>query len=428
MVDIGIFGRIFKQQISKTKANYMAKSKLRLDIRRKLKDGTYPVQIAVGYGTNLYLATGIFLPAEDWDAATQRAIGKSAKRINAVLDTLLTRTANRILELRESGRFGTLTAAQLREMLTNLELDAPTVGVPTLGTLFETIIATKQGGTAALFGQTLKKLAAYCDVYNVRFESITKLWIDGFYSSLTGLSVNSRGMHLRNLRNVINYALDENYTTNYPFRNYRIPSEETAMRVLPIEKMRQLRTLQLSAYDSEYRDIFLLLFYLVGINMVDLASLTKDNIVDGRLEYRRAKTGKFYSIKIEVEAQEILDRYKGKKHLLRQFDRYDNYRDYMAHLNAALRKIGPAKMVNGKPVYTRNHLPVMVPLESAITSYWARYSWATYAADLDIPKDTISEALGHVHGSKITGVYIKFSRDKIDAANRRVIDWVVNGK
>ena len=87
----------------------------------------------------------------------------------------------------------------------------------------------------------------------------------------------------------------------------------------------------------------------------------------------------------------------------------------ISRIEAALRKIGPAKMVNGKPVYTSNHLPVMVPLESAITSYWARYSWATYAADLDIPKDTISEALGHVHGSKITGVYIKFSRDKIAA-------------
>lgn len=70
----------------------------------------------------------------------------------------------------------------------------------------------------------------------------------------------------------------------------------------------------------------------------------------------------------------------------------------------------------------------MQPIEPAITSYWARYSWATYASDLDIPKDTISEALGHVHGSKITGVYIKFSRDKIDAANRRVIDWVLHGE
>lgn len=101
------------------------------------------------------------------------------------------------------------------------------------------------------------------------------------------------------LRNVINYALDENITQNYPFRNYRIPSEETAMCVLPVEKMRQLVTLQLSAYDREYRNIFLLSFYLVGINMVDMAALTKYSIVDGRIEYRRAKTGKFYSIKIE---------------------------------------------------------------------------------------------------------------------------------
>ena len=261
----------------------MAKSKLRLDTRRKLKDGTYPVQIAVGYGTNLYLATGIFLPASDWDAATQRATGKSAKRINSVLDTLLTRVANRILELRENGRWNNLTSPQLREMLTDLDLDAPTVGVPTLGSLFETVIGTKAGSTATMYGQTLKKLVAYCDVYNVRFEAITKLWIDGFYASLTGLSVNSRGMHLRNLRNVINYALDENYTQNYPFRNYRIPAEETAMRVLPVEKMRTLRTLQLSAYDSEYRDIFLLTFYLIGINIIDLSRLTKDNVVDGRI-------------------------------------------------------------------------------------------------------------------------------------------------
>lgn len=194
-------------------------------------------------------------------------------------------------------------------MLTNLDLDAPTVGVPTLGALFETIIGTKTGGTKMLFEQTLKKLTAYCSPYQIRFEKITKLWIDGFYNSLQGLSVNSRGMHLRN---VINYALDENITQNYPFRNYRIPSEETAMRVLPVEKMRQLVTLQLSAYNREYRNIFLLSFYLVGINMVDMAALTKYNIVDGRIEYRRAKTGKFYSIKIEPEIQELLDRYRGK--------------------------------------------------------------------------------------------------------------------
>lgn len=406
----------------------MAKSKLRLDTRRKLKDGTCPVQIAVGYGSNLYLATGIYLTPEDWEEKTQRANGKGAKRINSVLETLLTRTANRILELRESGQFGKLSSAQLREMLTDLDLDSPTVGVPTVGAMFETVIGTKEGGTAMLFNQTLKKLQAHCDPYQLRFENVTKLWLDNFYASLTGLSVNSKAMHLRNLRNVFNYAIDENITTNYPFRNYRIVSEETAMRVLPVEKMRQLLALPLSAYDTEYRDIFMLSFYLVGINMVDLSALTKESIVEGRIEYRRAKTGKFYSIKIEPEAQAILDKYKGKKHLLAPFDKYDNYKDYVAHLNAALRKIGPVKKVGGKPQYTKNHLPVMAPLEAGITSYWARYSWATYAADLDIPKDTISEALGHKYGSAITGVYIKFSRDKIDAANRRVIDYLLTGK
>ncbi len=46
-----------------------------------------------------------------------------------------------------------------------------------------------------------------------------------------------------------------------------------------------------------------------------------------------------------------------------------------------------------------------------------------FTVDLDIPKDIISEALGHKHGSTVTGVYIKYSLDKVDAANRKVIDY-----
>lgn len=41
-----------------------------------------------------------------------------------------------------------------------------------------------------------------------------------------------------------------------------------------------------------------------------------------------------------------------------------------------------------------------------------------------IPKDTISEALGHKHGSTVTGIYIKYSLDKVDKANRQVIDYL----
>lgn len=405
----------------------MAKSNLRLDTRRALKDGTFPVQICVGYGTNLYLSTGIFLNENEWNAQTKTCIGKNAKRINAVLSGLLTQVCNRILELRMVGQWDKLTTAQRREMLTNLDLSAPTIGVPSLGAVFAKVIETKTGGTRTNYEQTLNKVNAYCtDANAVRFEAINKTWLTGFYTSMAKLSVNSRAMHLRNLRNVINFAVDDGITQNYPFRNFRIPKEETPMRVLPVEKFRELLALPLGKIDCEHRDMFLLTFYLIGINMVDLGGLTSANYVNGRIEYRRAKTGKLYSIKVEDEAAALIEKYRGKKHLLACFDRYKSYKDYVQHQTKALRQMGPVQMDNeGKPMYTKNHLPIMQPIEPEITPYYARYSWATYAAELEIPKDTISEALGHKYGSPITGVYIKFSRDKIDVANRRVIDYLL---
>ena len=59
--------------------------------------------------------------------------------------------------------------------------------------------------------------------------------------------------------------------------------------------------------------------------------------------------------------------------------------------------------------------------------YIARHTWATVAASLDIPKETISEALGHSIGSEVTSIYINFDRKKVDEANRKVIDMVNGG-
>lgn len=408
----------------------MAKAFLKLDTRRALKDGTYMVRIGVGYGTDLYLSTGISVAKDNWDDRTKLYTGKGAKRINDTLAAILTRVNNTILELRETGQFSRLDKNQLKQILTDGEMSVPEKPhVPTLGEMFDRVIATKNKRNAQLFAQTLQKLTAWRDVYRVPFDEITKMWLSEFYGSMSGLAINTKAIHMRNLRNVINFAIDENITQCYPFRNFHIPTEETEMRVLPVIKLRYYKDMaHLSAYDREHRDMFLLMFYLIGINIVDLSRLTPDNYVNGRIEYRRAKTGKLYSIKVEAEAREIIKAYRGEKHLLRCFDRYKDYKDYAAHLNAALRRLGPAvKKADGTDLLTGNNLRVMVPIEPRITSYWARYSWATYAAALDIPKDTISEALGHEYGSRITGVYIKFSRDKIDAANRKVIDYVLGG-
>ena len=66
---------------------------------------------------------------------------------------------------------------------------------------------------------------------------------------------------------------------------------------------------------------------------------------------------------------------------------------------------------------------IIEPYFPELSGYWARHTWATIAAQLDIPKETIAAALGHSSGS-VTDIYIDFDKRKIDEANRRVIDFV----
>ena len=377
----------------------MAKSTLRLDTRRPLQDGTYPVQIKVGYGTNIYLATGIYLAPEDWDSKLQVCTGKQARSINNILRTLLLQISNRILELRESGQWEKLTRPQIRQMLTDMSLTTPTIDEPTLGDYIDKVKALKKENTARSYENTLVKLKAYCDPYAVRFSDMSFAWFEGFVNSISDLKRNTVAKYLKCIKTVIRYAEDDGVAVNQAYRKVNSRAEsDTPMRNLPVETFRRIRDTYIKGKTARYKDAFLLSFYLIGINMADLLALPKDCIVNGRLQYKRAKTGKNYSILIQPEAQAIIDKYPGKDHLLDFAEKCSCFR------------------------YNCNDL--LNKLEAGLTWYWARYSWANFAVDLDIPKDIISEALGHKHGSTVTGIYIKYKLDKVDKANRQVIDYL----
>ena len=129
----------------------------------------------------------------------------------------------------------------------------------------------------------------------------------------------------------------------------------------------------------------MLMFYLIGINGIDLFHIKQ--ITDGRIEYKREKTGKLYSIKVEPETMEIINRYKGNKFLLNTLETNDyNYRKYMAAMNRGLQKLGnfERKGLGGKKIRD-----ILFP---DITSYWARHTWATIAHKIGISKDVISLA------------------------------------
>ena len=146
-----------------------------------------------------------------------------------------------------------------------------------------------------------------------------------------GMKVNSRGIHLRNIRAIFNYAKKENITSSYPFNNYRIKKEETEKRCLTVEQFRNLRDYPVEPHQILYRDMWLLMFYLIGIEAIDLFSIKKEQFEGGRLLYTRAKTGTLYSIKVEPEAMEIINKYSGKgEYLLCVRDNYKNYKDFLS--------------------------------------------------------------------------------------------------
>lgn len=390
----------------------MAKCYLKLDTRRALKDGTYPVKIVVtGNSKELRLDTGVSVKEDGWNPTTRNAVNR---RTAGLLSTLLTRAESTVLDLRERGLFDKLTTAQLRKALT---AEGPASPQRAFLEVCEQFLRLKTGKrTREIYEATMKKVTAFDP--GVTMEGITPNWLREF-SVFLGGSVNGRAIHLRNIRAVCNYALDEELTQNYPFRKFKIPREETRKRSLPVDDLRALMALDdLTPQEEEYRDMFLLIFYLVGINIADLAALTHDSLVDGRIEYRRAKTGRLYSIKVEPEAQAIIDKYQGEQHLLSPFDRYSSYRDYNHRLNDALKKLGP---VNGKH---RNGVLTREPINPELSTYWARHSWATIAASLDIPNETIAAALGHSYGNRVTAIYINFDEKKIDAANRSVLNLI----
>lgn len=274
---------------------------------------------------------------------------------------------------------------------------------------------------------TMAKMVAFAEVEGrsvdeLAFEDVTLKWLNDFDDWLlkSGAAKNTRCIHFKNIRTVFNRAIDDEITEKYPFRRFKIRGEATRKRSLTVEELRKLFTMEVEPWQEFYRDMFKLIFMLCGINVVDLYNL-KGISSEGRIEYQRAKTKRLYSVKVEPEAFEIIERYRGKSNLLSPADRWGDHRDFTRWLNSALKKLGTWEIIGRGGKIKRN------PFWPEISSYWARHSWATVAYELDIPKDVIAQALGHGK-SDVTEVYIRRDQRKVDDANRRVLDWILYGR
>lgn len=384
----------------------MTTTRVSIDKRKRKADGTYPLNITISHSNNTaHIPLNVWLAADQWDAKAQKVVSNPNKAfLNAFILRRHTDIQNAIISLSERGSLRTLSATELKRKILQV-LNNDDAG-RNFATWYKHFMDKHQKErTRELYQATWNYICKFDkQAYTLDFDDITNDWLSRFDAFMmpTSPSANSRSIHLRNIRSVFNDAIDNNLTTLYPFRRFKIRSERTKKRSLTVSQLRYIFNAEVPKFRQKYIDVFKLQFLLIGINVVDLCTQAK--LVDGRVDYRRSKTGRLYSIKAEPEAIEIINRYKGTHALLNVSEQCKDYRHFTSRLNLNLHEVMPT-----------------------LTTYWSRHSWATIAAELDIPKETISAALGH-GGSSVTDIYIDFDTRKIDAANRRVIDYVLYGK
>lgn len=403
----------------------MATTKFYLDRRTVRADGTCPLKIVITqYGKTALYPCGLYFCPEQWDNNAGMVLEHPQKRyLNNYITRMRADVEKFILQLMDSGAIAGMTAQDIKKLyVASLSPDTGDDGRMSFEKRFLAFIEKKHGSTRDLYEHTLKKIRLYCPrVSRLEWREINAEWLAGFdaFMARTAPSKNYRNIHLRNIRAVFNDAIDEEDTTFYPFRKFKIRPVATRKRSLSLEALRELFDYPVEEYAEIYRDLFKLIFMLIGINSVDLHRLTEIT-PEGRVEYTRAKTHRLYSIKVEPEAAAIIEKYRGRRGLLCIADRWTDHRNFRHQMNKALQYIGAKRSGRGGKKSNIGAFP-------GLSTYWARHTWATIAASLDIPKETIAAGLGH-GGNTVTDIYIDFDQRKVDEANRRVLDWVLYGK
>jgi len=402
-------------------------------------EGKANLKIALRHnGESAYIPTGALLSPEEWDGAKIIGSSRNVRIMNSVIANKKAAIDRVVLELGEAGAFFQKSISEICDLVLaetdpeyaakrdkrKREEYASANGV--LAVLTSFIESKSNKGTRSIYEGTERKFKEYClskgiDAGFVLFEDISRKWLEDFQTHcLKTEKQNTAAIHLRNIRTVFNVAIDEGITKEYPFRKFKIRREESRDKSYSAAELRKV--FSHNCYpggEQEAVDMFKLMFCLIGINSVDLANL--GNPIRGRIEYIRAKTHKFYSVKLQPEALEIIRRYKGNNHLLNILERCPNYKTYFNRLGKTIKKVGlvrvPGKKNTGKAL-----------LPDACTGSM-RTSWATIAQEeLNIPRDVIAAALGH-HTVDVTSTYLRTDwKNKVDEANRKVLDWVLYGR
>lgn len=201
----------------------------------------------------------------------------------------------------------------------------------------------------------------------------------------------------------------------HPFVNTTIPTPEARELDISVASINRIIKTDVSSLKrlSLAKDIFLLSFYLGGVNFADLVKIDFSN--ETSITYVRQKScehkkkNRKITIGITPEALEIISKYKGKNGKLELGYKY-NDKNLQRYVNHCLKLL--AKELN---------------IKENLTFYSARKTFAQFAAEIGIPYPIIEYCLGHSIKTNITiNAYVRVKPYQADAAIKRVVEYINN--
>lgn len=411
----------------------MAAVKLYFDKRRVKKDGTFPLKLKLFHMEHaVYISLGRSFKENQWNDKDKkvRSSYPNSGLVNASIRKALSNATTLIAE--NEDEILNLNIDELKELITKkLFGDNPK---SMMGSTFffkytkeqiDRLRIANRIGTADSYKQTLTSFQKFLNHKDIPLSKINLKFILDYeaYCKGNGMKVNSIGVYLRTLRAIINRAINYGILNrnNYPFSSYSIKSEKTAKRAISKEEIQKIVNLELEPDTRLWHllNYFIFMFHLRGMNFIDLAYLKFENLKEGRVEYRRIKTGKLYSIKLTEKAQQILDHYiEGREYIESDYifpilptdlrndveKERSKFKDQRRNFNKNLKKIGS-----------------LCGIEVNLTTYVTRHTWASLAKFAGIAPAIIGESLGH-SDLKTTEIYLaNFENDKLDDANDLIV-------
>ena len=222
------------------------------------------------------------------------------------------------------------------------------------------------------------------------FKDITYTFLKDFEVHLKekGNSVNTVAKHMRQLRTLVNEAINQGYIPSdaYPFRKYKIKQEKGRKEFLTPDELKRLENLDVDKKLRHVLDAFLFCCY-TGLRFSDFCQLSPANFI----KVNGKRWLHFTSIKTGVELRLPLHLlFEGKA--LTVLERYDIVTDFA--------KIGPNSEANKYLA----QLAAFARIRKHITYHTARHTCATLLVHQGVPITTVQKLLGHT-SVRTTEVY-----------------------